>query len=119
MNVDGTVKDSHEISAGDAVFGGTIAADDAFGLAVAGIGDLDGDGLVDLVVAAPQADDAGAPVLGLARGALFVPTLETRAPGVSLRSRRPRISLPTASTISTASNMIATGTRPPGCPARI
>ncbi len=46
-------------------------AGDMFGYGVAGIGDLDGDGIPDLAITSPGAEPAGAP-MAANRGALFV-----------------------------------------------
>ncbi len=63
---DGTVKAHQKISDEDGNFGGTLADGDEFGFAVTSLGDLDGDGVGDMVVGAPN-DDTG----GSARGWLF------------------------------------------------
>lgn len=55
----------------DSDFGGSLAIDDSFGSAVAGIGDLDRDGVPDLAVGAPQADDGG-----FNRGVLWILFME-------------------------------------------
>jgi len=66
MNTDGTVKSTEEIN--DTTTNGPVLADnDYFGVSVANIGDLDGDGVNDLVVGAHQ-DDAG----GSNRGAVHI-----------------------------------------------
>jgi hypothetical protein len=66
MNTNGTVKSSQKIASG--IGGGpTLAFADRFGLAVAGLGDLDGDGINDLAVGA-IGDDTG----GTYRGAVHV-----------------------------------------------
>ena len=57
LNSDGTVKSSVKI-ASDTNGGPTLANRDLFGWSVASLGDLDGDGVVDLAVGA-QADDTG------------------------------------------------------------
>ena len=54
LNTDGTVASHQKISDFAGNFGGTLANDDEFGRALAEVGDLDGDGVVDLVVAAAQ-----------------------------------------------------------------
>ncbi len=55
----GPVRRSRYLSSADAkVVGG--AADDALGSAVAGAGDVDGDGLADVILGAPGNDDGGA-----------------------------------------------------------
>lgn len=48
-------------------FTGDLGADDAFGIAVASIGDLDGDGVNDLAVGADQSDEGGTD-----RGAVYI-----------------------------------------------
>jgi Ca2+-binding RTX toxin-like protein len=63
MNADGTVKRSAKIAGG----GPTLEDVDHFGRSVAGVGDLDGDGVADLVVGA-DGDDTG----GDRRGAVHV-----------------------------------------------
>jgi GEVED domain/FG-GAP-like repeat/Cadherin domain/FG-GAP repeat len=66
MNPNGTVKASHKIASG--VGGGpTLVSDDRFGSAMAPLGDLDGDGVIDMAVGA-LGDDVG----GSARGAVYV-----------------------------------------------
>ncbi|MEM9561346.1 MAG: hypothetical protein AAGA93_01930, partial [Actinomycetota bacterium] len=73
LNTDGTVKGEQKIS--DAT-GGLLASlvdNDWFGSSVAGIGDLDGDGISDLAVGALRDDDGG----GTNRGAVYVLFLNT------------------------------------------
>jgi hypothetical protein len=66
LNANGTVKRSEKIA--HAIGGGpTLANDDRFGSGVAAIGDLDGDGVIELAGAA-EADRTG----GLLRGAVHV-----------------------------------------------
>lgn len=66
MNADGTVKNSQEIAVG--IGGGVpILHEDRFGMSVAALGDLDGDGVPDLVVGA-DGDDSG----GVDSGAVHV-----------------------------------------------
>jgi len=50
MNSDGTVKSSNKITEGIGGFGGTLDSVSRFGSSLANIGDLDGDGVVDLAV---------------------------------------------------------------------
>jgi VCBS repeat-containing protein len=66
MNTDGTVKNNYKIA--HETRGGPILIDgDNFGSSVASLGDLDGDGLTDLVIGA-RGDDTG----GNSRGAVHV-----------------------------------------------
>ncbi len=66
LNANGTVKSHVEISE-DTTFGGTIDTTDSFGSAVAGIPDLDGDGVDELAVGA-----AGDAFLFLNTGAVWI-----------------------------------------------
>ena len=67
----GSVLGEQEIAFATGGFGGTLDADDHFGHAVTGIGDLDGDGVLDLAVGAPDDDDGGNN-----RGAVWILFLE-------------------------------------------
>lgn len=67
MNRDGTVQTQQKISSTDGNFGGDLQNEDHFGSAVAGMGDVDGDGIPDIAVAA-SGDDAG----GADRGAVWI-----------------------------------------------
>ena len=67
LNVDGTVKAHQKISATQGDFTGTLENGDEFGSSVAGLGDLDGDGVGDLAVGARGDDDGGSD-----RGAVWV-----------------------------------------------
>jgi len=58
LNIDGTVKSHQKISSIDGNFDVVLEVGDNFGTAVASIGDLDGDGIVDLAIGA-QGDDDG------------------------------------------------------------
>lgn len=72
LNADGTVKAEQEISDSQGNFTATLDDGDLFGGCVEKMGDLDGDGVTDLVVCASQDDDGGTD-----RGAFYVLYLET------------------------------------------
>jgi len=67
MNRDGTVQSEQKISSSAGNFTGPLSDYDHFGSAVAGVGDIDGDGIPDIVVGA-SGDDSG----GTDRGAIWV-----------------------------------------------
>lgn len=67
LNADATVRRSQRLSGTAGGFTGTLDDGDLFGQAVAGIGDLDGDGTPDLAVAATRDDDGGTD-----RGAVWI-----------------------------------------------
>lgn len=72
MNTNGTVKTFQKISNTAGGFGGTLANSDNFGSEVAGIGDLDGDGVLDLAVGSGGIDDGGTD-----RGAVWILFMNT------------------------------------------
>jgi len=72
LNNDGTVKAEQKISDTQGGFGGLLDDRDAFGSGVAGLGDLDGDGVPDLAVGATGDADGGS-----FRGAMYVCLLRT------------------------------------------
>jgi hypothetical protein len=72
LRTDGTVKSWQKISEGNGGFQGSLAGGDAFGNSVAALGDVDGDGVTDLAVGAPQ-DDSGK---GIDLGAVWILFLE-------------------------------------------
>ena len=57
MNADYTVKSSQKISATFGGFTGPLNFDNQFGKAICGLGDLDGDGVLDIAVGAPSESD--------------------------------------------------------------
>ncbi|MCP4785256.1 MAG: hypothetical protein GY878_17030 [Fuerstiella sp.] len=85
LNADGTVRESNKI-AHETGGGPTLADVDSFGGAVTSLGDLDGDGVVDLAVGAKY-DDTG----GNARGAVHVLFL-TRKAGFTLNKTTATVS---------------------------
>ena len=66
LNANGTIKTTYEID-GATANGPTLTNDDHFGVGLASLGDLDGDGVIDLAVVA-NGDDAG----GSGRGAIHI-----------------------------------------------
>ncbi|MCP4959503.1 MAG: hypothetical protein GY925_09575, partial [Actinomycetia bacterium] len=67
LNADGTVKAEQKISSTTGGLTGPLGDADRFGRSVAGLGDLDGDGIVDIAVGALRDDDGGTD-----RGAVYV-----------------------------------------------
>jgi hypothetical protein len=64
MTREGLVDGYQKINLDEGGFAGELETDDAFGASVATIGDLDGDGVVDLAVGAPFDDDGNGEDLG-------------------------------------------------------
>ncbi|MCP4039377.1 MAG: hypothetical protein GY733_20720 [bacterium] len=67
LDADGTVVDEQKISSTAGDFAGTLDDGDLFGISLAGLPDLDDNGVADLAVGAAQDDDAGAE-----RGAVWI-----------------------------------------------
>ena len=72
LNTDGTAKSQQKISDTQGGFTGMLDDGDVFGVAVASLGDLDGDGVGDLAVGARGDDDGGS-----AHGAVWILFLDT------------------------------------------
>ncbi|MCP4963422.1 MAG: hypothetical protein GY925_29660, partial [Actinomycetia bacterium] len=67
LNADGTIKAEQKTSSTTGGLTGPLDDSDSFGTSVAGVGDLDGDGIVDIAVGARFDDDGGSN-----RGAVYV-----------------------------------------------
>lgn len=67
LNADGTVKAHTKISSTQGGFAGKLDDHDHFGISLNSLGDLDGDGVTDMAVAAHRDDDSGED-----RGAVYV-----------------------------------------------
>jgi hypothetical protein len=72
LNSNGSVGDQRRIASNDSGFEGSLDDGDGFGSAVAGLGDIDGDGVTELAVGAPGAEDGGED-----RGAVWVLFMRT------------------------------------------
>lgn len=59
MERDGTVKAHQKVSQLSGVVGLPIGSQDSFGMSLANLGDLDGDGVIDVAVGTPKDDDGG------------------------------------------------------------
>ena len=82
LKADGTVRDIQEITEGVGGFSGNLDTFDRFGRNIANLGDLDGDGVIDIAVSA-HGDDSG----GNAAGAPSTSCFSTRT-ARSSRTRR-------------------------------
>ena len=72
LNEDGSIKSYQKISGTIGGFGGTLSYEDWFGYSVCSMGDIDGDGVVDVAVGAIKDDDGGTD-----RGAVWILFLDT------------------------------------------
>jgi hypothetical protein len=72
MNLDNTVRFEQKISESNGNFNGGLNDNDHFGSSVAGIGDYNGDGIIDIAVGAAQDNDGGSN-----RGAVWVMFMES------------------------------------------
>src|SRR6185436_17334360 len=59
MNPDGSVLREQKISMTSGGFHGILGGGDIFGFALANLGDVDGDGVIELAVGCPKDDDGG------------------------------------------------------------
>jgi hypothetical protein len=71
MNADGTVRFEQKISETSGNFNGGLTDGNQFGSAVSSIGDMNGDGIIDLAAGADQDDDGGSD-----RGAVWIMFME-------------------------------------------
>lgn len=83
LNADGSVKDYQRVASGEGGFPtGQLDANDEFGNDIASLGDLNGDGVIDLVVGAARDDDGGAATF-IDRGAVYVLFMEAPVPVIA------------------------------------
>ncbi|MEM7297307.1 MAG: FG-GAP-like repeat-containing protein, partial [Bacteroidota bacterium] len=59
LNTDGSVRDFKDLTSIDAGFAGVLQPGDNFGSSVSPVGDLNGDGVLELVISASGSDDGG------------------------------------------------------------
>jgi len=105
LNTNGTVKSTRKISSAQGGFSGALMSGDGFGGCAASLGDVDGDGIADLVVGAGGDDDGGSDF-----GALWVLFMNTDA---SVRAQQ-KISTLSGSFMGTLNQ--ASGFGASGCP---
>ena len=78
MNIDGSVRFEQKISETNANFNGGLNDNDHFGSSVAGIGDYNGDGIIDIAAGAAQ-DNEG----GIDRGAIWIMIMDSNGEIIS------------------------------------
>ena len=78
MNADGTVRFEQKLSETNGNFGGGLNDNDHFGSAVTGIGDYNGDGIIDIAAGADQDNDGGSN-----RGAVWILFLDSNGELIS------------------------------------
>jgi len=78
MNVDSTVLSEQKISETEGNFDGGLTDNDHFGSSVAGIGDYNGDGIIDIAAGAEQDNDGG-----IDRGAIWIMIMESNGEIIS------------------------------------
>lgn len=81
LKVDGTVKGTQKITSGQAGFGAALQIRNHFGSSLANLGDLDGDGVVDLAVGANGKGAHLDGAMGEGTGELFILFLSDRRDG--------------------------------------
>jgi len=72
LNADGSIKDYQKISDTEGSFSGVLGNSDRFGFSLCNLGDIDGDGVVDIAVGAYRDDDGGTD-----RGAVWILFLDS------------------------------------------
>jgi len=82
LNADGTVKEHQKISATKGNFTGILNKDDHFGISADSLGDIDSDGVCDIIVGANEDDDGGGN-----RGAVWLLFLNSEMTGVLTAGR--------------------------------
>ena len=96
LDTDGTVKGEQKISDTSGNFAGSLGGDDNFGVSLAGLGDINGDGVPDVATGAYGDDDGGSN-----RGATYVMNL-TRVTNSTVTGRYIRVQLDGSNYLSLA-----------------
>jgi len=112
LNADGTVSSEQKLSATEGgLASGVLDNSDNFGVSVAGIGDLDGDGVEDLMVGAYRDDDGGSN-----RGALYTLSLDSTPAGGTVTGRYIRVQLDDSNYLSLAEVQVFEAVQAGSCP---